>query len=73
VSDFGEVKFVPSRFCSARDALIVDTDYWELASLDPLAVQDLAKTGLSTRKMLAVEWALKCLNQAASGCIRDLT
>jgi methylmalonyl-CoA mutase cobalamin-binding subunit len=73
VSDFGEVQFVPSRFCSARDALIVDPEYWEIGTLDPLAVQDLAKTGLSTRKMLSVEWALKCLNEAASGVVADLT
>jgi hypothetical protein len=73
VSDFGEVQFVPSRFCSARDALIVDPEYWEVGTLDPLGVQDLAKTGLSTRKMLSVEWALKCLNEAASGTVADLT
>jgi hypothetical protein len=73
VSDFGEVQFVPSRFCSARDALVVDPDYWEIGTLDPLSVDDLAKTGLSTRKMLSVEWALKCLNEAASGVVRDLT
>jgi hypothetical protein len=73
VSDFGEVQFVPSRFCSARDALIVDPEYWEVGTLDPLGVQDLAKTGLSTRKMLSVEWALKCLNEAASGAVADLS
>jgi len=73
VSDFGEVQFVPSRFCSARDALIVDPEYWEIGTLDPLGVQDLAKTGLSTRKLLSVEWALKCLNEAASGVVADLT
>jgi len=73
VSDFGEVQFVPSRFCSTRDALIVDPEYWEIGTLDPLGVQDLAKTGLSTRKMLSVEWALKCLNEAASGVVADLT
>lgn len=73
VSDFGEVQFVPSRFSSTRDALIVDPDYWEYATLDPLGVEDLAKTGLSTRKMMKVEWALKCLNEAASGCVRDLS
>lgn len=73
VSDFGEVQFVPSRFCSTRDALIVDPEYWEIGTLDPLAVQDLAKTGLSTRKMLSVEWALKCLNEAASGVVADLS
>ena len=73
VSDFGEVQFVPSRFSSTRDALIVDPEYWEIGTLDPLGVQDLAKTGLSTRKMLSVEWALKCLNEAASGVVADLT
>jgi hypothetical protein len=73
VSDFGEVQFVPSRFCSTRDALIIDPDYWEIGTLQPLAVEDLAKTGLSTRKMLSVEWALKALNQAASGVVADLT
>jgi hypothetical protein len=72
VSDFGEVQFVPSRFCSVRDALVVDPEYWEIGTLDPLGVQDLAKTGLSTRKMLSVEWALKCLNEAASGVVADL-
>jgi len=73
VSDFGEVQFVPSRFCSARDALIVDPEYWEVGTLDPLGVEDLAKTGLATRKLLKVEWALKCLNEAASGVVADLT
>jgi hypothetical protein len=73
VSDFGEVQFVPSRFSSARDALIVDPDYWELGSLQALQVEDLAKTGLSTRKMMSIEWALKCLNEAASGVVADLT
>jgi len=73
VSDFGEVQFVPSRFCSSRDALIVDPEYWELGYLDPLQVNPLAKTGLATRKLMQVEWALKCLNEAASGVVADLT
>lgn len=73
VSDFGEVQFVPSRFCSTRAALIVDPEYWELATLDPMAVSDLAKTGLATRKLISVEWTLKCLNEAASAVIRDLS
>lgn len=57
VSDFGEVQFVPSRFCSARDALIVDPEYWDIATLDPMQTTDLAKTGLATRKAMHVEWA----------------
>lgn len=73
VSDFGDVQFVPSRFCSARDALIVDPEYWDIADLDGLAVEDLAKTGLAKRKLLRREWALRCKNEKASGAIRDLT
>lgn len=73
VSDAGEVQFVPSRFCSARDALIVDPEYWAVAELDSLKVADLAKTGLATRKAMFQEVTLVCRNQAASGVIRDLT
>lgn len=72
VSDVGEVQFVPSRFCSTRDALIVDPEYWEIGVLDPLSVGDLARVGLATRKEMHTEIALKCLNEAASGAIRDI-
>lgn len=73
VSDFGTVQFTPSRFCSARDALIVDPEYWDIADLDGLTVEDLAKTGLATRKLMRREWALRCKNQGASGVVADLT
>lgn len=73
VSDFGEVQFVPDRFASARDALIVDPEYWDIAVLDPMKTIDLAKTGLATRKALYEECALRSLNQAASGVVADLT
>lgn len=73
VSDFGNIQFVPDRFCSTRDALIVDPEYWDIAVLDPMQTQDLAKTGLATRKAVYTEFALRCLNEAASGVIRDLS
>lgn len=73
VSDFGEVQFVPDRYASARDALIVDPEYWDIAVLDPMKTMDLAKTGLATRKAIYEECALRCLNQAASGVVADLT
>ena len=73
VSDFGEVQFVPSRFCSTRDILLVDPEYWDIADLDGMAVEDLAKTGLAKRKLLRREWALRCKNEKASGVLADLT
>lgn len=71
-SDFGVLQFVPDRFASARDALIVDPEYWDVAVLDSMKTMDLAKTGLATRKALYEEAALRCLNQAASGVVADL-
>lgn len=73
VSDWGELNFVPDRFCSTRDALIVDPTMWSIDALQPLQRTPLAKTGHAERDMIFVEWALKCNNQAASGAVRDLT
>lgn len=73
VSDFGKVTFMPSRFCSTRDILLVDPEYWDVADLDGLVVEDLARTGLAKRKLMRREWALRCKNQAASGVVADLS
>lgn len=73
VSDFGEVQFVPDRFASARDALVVDPEYWDVGIGDALKVMPLAKTGLAERRAMYAEVALRCLNQAASGVVADLT
>lgn len=72
VSDFGEVQFVPDRFASSRDALIVDPEYWDIGIGENLKTRELARTGLADRKALHCEVALRCLNEAASGAIRDL-
>lgn len=73
VSDFGEVQFVPDRFCSTRDALVVDPEYWDIATLDPMQTRDLATTGLATRKAMYTEFGLRSLNEKASAVIRDLS
>lgn len=73
VSDFGTIQFVPDRFASARDALIVDPEYWDVAIGEAMTVTDLAVTGLAERKYIRCEETLRCLNQAASGVVADLT
>jgi hypothetical protein len=70
--DAGRVTLVPSRFCSARDVLVIDPEYWAVAELDPMKTIDLAKTGLATRKALYQEVALVSRNEAASAAIRDV-
>jgi hypothetical protein len=56
-----------------RDALIVDPEYFDLAVGEAMTPFDLATTGLAKRKALRTELTLRCLNEAASGCVRDLT
>ena len=72
-SDAGNVQFVPSRFCSNRDALVIDPDYWAVAELEGLKMFDLATTGLATRKAMRQEVTLVCRAEAASAAIRDLS
>lgn len=73
VSDVGEISFVPDRFCSTRDVLIVDPELWCIRELDPMSRQKLAKTGLADREMLHTEITLQCSNEAGNAAIRDLT
>jgi hypothetical protein len=73
VSDFGVIQFVPDRFASTRDALIVDPEYINLAVGEAVTPFDLAQTGLAKRKALRTELTLEVLNEAALGCVRDLT
>jgi hypothetical protein len=73
VSDVGEIRLVPDRFCSTRDNLIVDPELWEIATLDPMQRRALAVTGLADRTALYTEVALKCLNEAGNAVTADLT
>jgi hypothetical protein len=73
VSDFGRLAFVADRFASARDALIVDPEYMDLAVGEAMTPFDLATTGLAKRKALRTEITLRMLNQAAHGVVADLT
>ncbi|WPZ05494.1 DUF5309 domain-containing protein [Pelagerythrobacter marinus] len=72
VGDFGEVSFVPSRFCPTDVAQLIDPSLWKLMDLQPYQLEDLAKTGHSDKKMLSREYVLQCQNEAGNGIIRDL-
>lgn len=71
--EFGEYKIVPDRHMTrAREVLVINSDYWKLAWLRPLKVEDLAKTGDAMKKMLIMEVTLEASNEAASGIIADV-
>tara|TARA_B110000285_G_scaffold132831_1_gene149037 strand:+ start:1450 stop:2448 length:999 start_codon:yes stop_codon:yes gene_type:complete len=73
VSDFGELKVVPSRFSRDRTVSILQTDMWAVAYLRPFKVFELAKTGDAEKRLMLVEYALESRNEAASGKVADLT
>jgi Family of unknown function (DUF5309) len=72
-SDFGDLKIVTNRFQRNRTAFVLQSDMWQIAWLDPIRVEDLAKTGDSMKKLLVGEYGLLSRNEAASGVIADLS
>ncbi len=71
-SDFGDLKVVTNRFQRNRTAFVLQSDMWQIAWLDDIRIDDLAKTGDSMKKLLVCEYGLLSRNEAASGVIADL-
>ena len=72
-SDFGQLQVVPNRFSRDRDAWVLDMDYWGVAFLRDFTMHELSKTGDSEKRQLLLEATLESRNEAASGCVADLT
>jgi hypothetical protein len=72
-SDFGDLKIVTNRFQRNRSAFVLQSDMWQIAWLDPIRIEDIAKTGDSMKKLLVGEYGLLARNEAASGVIADLS
>lgn len=73
VTDFGVVKFMPSRFQRERDAWYLDFEYISIGHLRPFETIKLAKTGDAEKRMLLVEWGFQVKQEAALGLAADLT
>lgn len=83
-TDFGfTMKIIPNRlqqtYASADSAPVqvaavfgIDTDYVEMGYLHTYKVEPLGKTGLSHKRLLSVDYALKVLLERAHFCIRDI-
>ena len=65
VSDFGEHQIVADRFMPAGNVYVLDLEYWEIAYLQPIQREGLAKTGHSDRGMIYTELTL-CAKQPDS-------
>lgn len=72
VSDFGELKAVPSRFQRARDVFILQSDKWALSYLRPFTTIELATTGDALQREIVVEYAIEARAPKANGAVYDI-
>ena len=73
VSDFGTFNITLDRFCDQDTVYFLDHDMWSVEYLRDFQTVDIAKEGDSDKKMLLVEFGLRCGNEAANGKIRYTT
>ena len=73
VSDFGTFNITLDRFCDQDVVYFLDHDMWSVDYLRDFQTVDIAKEGDSDKKMLLVEFGLRCGNEAANGKIRYTT
>ena len=78
VSDFGTVTFVPNRLQPKTDTgntatvFLFDPSYVRQGFLGGYRTEPLAKTGLSEKRLMCVDWTLKVLNEKAHALIADI-
>lgn len=72
ISDFGEIRIVPSRFNRARTVLVIDPQYLGIASLRGFTMERLAKTGDSDMAHIVGDYTLEVRNPLAQGKISDV-
>ena len=67
ISDFGEHRVVPNRFCKTNQVLVLDMDYWKIAYLRKVSQKEIARTGAATKRFIDVEFAVVATNPQSSG------
>jgi hypothetical protein len=72
VSDFGELKAIPSRFQDANDVFILQSDKWSIDYLRPFQTIELAQTGDAMQRELVVEWTVTARAPKSSGAVYDV-
>ena len=72
ISDVGEHKIKLNRYMRQRTLFALDPEYVDIAWLDGIKVDELAKTGDATRKQMVCEWTLVVGNPDAHAKVQDL-
>ena len=77
ITQHGTVRLVSNRLQQVYDAagtdvadvFILDPEYLSMAYLEGYRTDTLAKTGLSNKRQMSVDWTLKVMNEKAQGII----
>lgn len=77
VGDFGVYTIVPNRLQPVQSAgvatmYMIDPSLIEISYLNGYRVEPLAKTGLADKRLMAVDYTLKVLNQKGLGAMFDI-
>lgn len=72
VSDFGELKIMPTRFIRSRDVFVLDPKKIRMAWLQSISQKDLATTGHASRKLIKGQYSLQVDAEKAQGLIADI-
>lgn len=73
ISDFGSLEIVPARHIRSRDVLVLDPNYAKIAYLQTATQKELARTGLSERRLISAEWGVEVTSEKAHGIIADVS
>lgn len=73
ISDFGSLEIVPARHVRSRDVLVLDPNYAKIAYLQTATQKELARTGLSERRLISAEWGVEVTSEKAHGIIADVS
>ena len=73
VSDFGSHKVMLSRYMRASAVLCLDMSTWAVAWLDPIHMENIAKSGDSEKRMIVGEYTLEARSPTANTKLTNVT
>lgn len=68
-TDFNIMRVIPDRFTTTNTVKIIESDLWKVAMLRPLAIEPLAKTGDTTKRLLTCEWTLEARQELGNAIL----
>ncbi len=73
VSSYGSHKAVLSRYMRASAVLCLDMSTWDIAWLDPIHMENIAKSGDSEKRMIVGEWTVVARSPTANTKLTNVT